>query len=59
MNILYMHTHDSGRYWSPYGYTLPTPGIMDFARSGATLFRHAYCMGPTCSPSRAARILIC
>jgi arylsulfatase A-like enzyme len=54
MNVLYMHTHDSGRFWSPYGYAVPTPAIMDFARSGATVFRHAYNCGPTCSPSRAA-----
>lgn len=54
MNIVYMHTHDSGRYWSPYGYALPTPNIMAFAQSGATVFRHAYNAGPTCSPSRAA-----
>ncbi len=53
MNIVYMHTHDSGRYWSPYGHHVPTPNIMHFARSGATVFRQAYCAGPTCSPSRA------
>ena len=52
MNIIYMHTHDSGRYLSPYGYAIPTPHIMEFARQ-ATLFRHCYCAGPTCSPSRA------
>ncbi len=53
MNIIYMHTHDSGRYLSPYGYAVPTPHILEFAKS-ATLFRQAYCAGPTCSPSRAA-----
>ena len=53
MNIIYMHTHDSGRYLSPYGYAVPTPNVMEFAKS-ATLFRQAYCAGPTCSPSRAA-----
>jgi len=47
-----MHTHDSGRYWSPYGYALPTPNIMELAKEG-TLFRHCYCAAPTCSPSRA------
>lgn len=52
MNVIYMHTHDSGRYWSPYGYMLPTPNILAFAKD-ATLFRQAYCVGPTCSPSRA------
>lgn len=53
MNVIYMHTHDSGRYLSPYGYAVPTPNVMEFAKS-ATLFRQAYCAGPTCSPSRAA-----
>lgn len=52
MNIIYIHTHDSGRFWSPYGYNMPTPNIMDFAQT-ATVFRHCYCAGPTCSPSRA------
>lgn len=52
MNIIYMHTHDSGRYLSPYGYNIPTPAIMKFAKE-ATVFRQCYCAGPTCSPSRA------
>jgi Arylsulfatase A and related enzymes len=53
MNIVYMHTHDTGRYIQPYGYAVPTPNLMQLAREGA-LFRQAYCAGPTCSPSRAA-----
>ncbi|MDR2479187.1 MAG: sulfatase [Treponema sp.] len=52
MNIIYMHTHDSGRYWSPYGLNVPTPNIQAFAQT-ATVFRQAYCAGPTCSPSRS------
>jgi arylsulfatase A-like enzyme len=52
LNIFYLHTHDSGRYWSPYGYSLPTPNIMEFAKDSLT-FRHCYCTAPTCSPSRA------
>lgn len=52
MNIIYMHTHDSGRYWSPYGYAVHTPNIMHFAQE-STLFRQAYSVAPTCSPSRA------
>ncbi len=51
-NILYIHTHDSGRYLEPYGYNVKTPNIMKLAKEG-TLFRNAYCAGPTCSPSRA------
>jgi N-sulfoglucosamine sulfohydrolase len=52
MNIIYMHTHDTGRYIEPYGYGIPTPNLMQFAKEG-TLFRNAFCVGPTCSPSRA------
>ena len=50
-NILYIHTHDSGRYLEPYGAPVKTPRIMGLAEEG-TLFRNAYCAGPTCSPSR-------
>lgn len=53
MNIIYMHTHDTGRYIQPYGYQIPTPNLMRLAQEG-TLFRHAYCTAPTCSPSRAS-----
>lgn len=52
MNVLYIHTHDTGRYIQPYGYQMPTPNMQRLAEEG-TLFRHAYCAGPTCSPSRA------
>lgn len=51
-NILYIHTHDSGRYLEPYGFSVKTPRIMKLAREG-TLFRNMYCAAPTCSPSRA------
>lgn len=53
MNIVYMHSHDTGRYIQPYGYPAPTPHLMKLAEEGV-LFRHAYCAAPTCSPSRAA-----
>jgi arylsulfatase A-like enzyme len=52
-NILYLHTHDCGRFISPYGYDMPTPNLMRFAREGV-VFRQACCASPTCSPSRAA-----
>lgn len=26
-NILYIHSHDSGRYLSPYGHAVPTPNL--------------------------------
>lgn len=50
-NVLYIHTHDSGRYLEPYGAAVKTPNIMRLAEEG-TLFRQAYCAAPTCSPSR-------
>ena len=52
-NILYIHSHDSGRYLQPYGYDIPTPNLQRLAEQGV-LFRRAYCAAPTCSPSRAA-----
>lgn len=51
MNLLYIHTHDSGRYFEPYGQPVPTANLMELASDG-TLFHNAYCAGPTCSPSR-------
>ncbi len=53
MNILYIHTHDSGRYLSPYGANVPTDNLLEFSKD-STVFRNAYCAAPTCSPSRAA-----
>lgn len=51
-NIIYIHTHDSGRYMEPYGAPVRTEHIMRFCER-ATLFRNAHCTGPTCSPSRS------
>jgi N-sulfoglucosamine sulfohydrolase len=53
MNIIYIHTHDTGRYIEPYGYHIPTPHLMKLAKTGM-LFRNAFCAAPTCSPSRSA-----
>jgi arylsulfatase A-like enzyme len=52
-NILYIHSHDSGRYIQPYGHAIPTPNMQRLAEEG-TLFRRAYCAAPTCSASRAS-----
>jgi arylsulfatase A-like enzyme len=52
-NILYIHSHDTGRYIQPYGYAVPTPRLQALAEEGV-LFRQAYNAAPTCSPSRAA-----
>lgn len=53
LNVLYIHSHDAGRMIAPYGYAMPTPNMRRLARQ-STLFRQAFCCGPTCSPSRAA-----
>lgn len=53
MNILYIHTHDSGKILSSYGYDVPTSNIKNFAND-ATIFNNSFCVSPTCSPSRAA-----
>jgi arylsulfatase A-like enzyme len=52
-NLVIVHTDDTGRYVSPYGYGVDTPALQTLARDGV-LFRNAYCAGPTCSPSRGA-----
>ena len=52
-NILYIHSHDSGRYLQPFGAPVPTPNLQRLAESGI-LFRKAFSAAPTCSPSRAA-----
>ena len=52
-NILYIHSHDTGRLIQPYGHAVPTPALQRLAEQGV-LFRQAFCAGPTCSPSRAA-----
>ena len=52
-DILYVHSHDTGRYVQPYGHAVATPNIQRLAEEGM-LFRRAFCAAPTCSPSRAA-----
>jgi N-sulfoglucosamine sulfohydrolase len=52
-NILYAHSHDTGRYIQPYGHPVPTPNLRRLAAQGV-LFRQSFCAAPTCSPSRAA-----
>lgn len=52
-NILYLHSHDTGRYIQPYGHAVPTPNLQRLASEGV-LFRRAFSCAPTCSPSRAA-----
>jgi N-sulfoglucosamine sulfohydrolase len=52
-NVLYLHSHDTGRYVQPYGYPVPTPNIQHLADQGV-LFRQAFCAAPVCSGSRAS-----
>jgi arylsulfatase A-like enzyme len=52
-NVLYIHSHDTGRYVQPYGYPVPTPNIQHLADQGV-MFRQAFCAAPVCSGSRAA-----
>jgi len=52
-NILYIHSHDTGRYIQPYGHAVHTPNLQRLAEDGI-LFRKAFCTAPTCSPSRSA-----
>ena len=51
-NIVYLHSHDTGRYIQPYGHQVVTPNIQRLADQGL-LFRQAFCAAPTCSGSRA------
>lgn len=52
-NILYIHSHDTGRYLQPYGHAVPAPNLQRLAEAGV-LFRKAFNAAPTCSPSRAS-----
>src|SRR5512135_1167088 len=52
-NILYLHSHDTGRYIQPYGYNLPTPNLQKLSEEGV-LFRKYFTAHPTSSASRAS-----
>ena len=51
-NVVYLHSHDTGRYVEPYGHPVVTPNIQQLANQGI-VFREAFCAVPTCSGSRA------
>lgn len=51
MNLLYLNTHDIGRYLNIYGYDVETPNLNHLAKDGM-LLRNMHCASPTCSPSR-------
>ena len=52
-NIVYLHSHDTGRHIQPYGHQVPTPNIQRLADQGL-LFRQAFSAAPVCRGSRAA-----
>jgi N-sulfoglucosamine sulfohydrolase len=54
-NILYLHSHDTGRYVQPYGHGVLTPNIQLLADQGM-LFREAFSAASSCSASRASFI---
>ncbi|MFP4483311.1 MAG: sulfatase [Spirochaetaceae bacterium] len=53
MNVVYLHTHDSGRYLTPGFGPVELIGAERLAADGVT-FRNAFSAAPTCSPSRSA-----
>ena len=40
-NILYIHSHDTGRFIQPYGHAIATPNLQKLAEQGV-LFRQAF-----------------
>ena len=52
-NILYMHSHDTGRYIQPFGHPVPTPNLQALAGEGV-LFKKYFTTHPTSSASRAS-----
>ncbi|MBT3274042.1 MAG: sulfatase [Spirochaetales bacterium] len=53
VNILFLHSHNTGRYIQPYGHRVPTPNLQKLAEEGV-VFRNAFSAAPTCSPSRGS-----
>lgn len=54
-NVIYFHTHDTGRHIEPYGAPIRTPRLQAFAEQ-SVVFRNAHSVAPTCSPSRAGLV---
>lgn len=46
-NILYIHSHDSGRYIQPYGYAISTPNLQRLAEEGILLYELSNSGSPT------------
>ncbi len=49
-NVLYLHSHDTGRHIEPYGHPVPASNLQRLADQG-TLFRRAFA---TAARARAA-----
>lgn len=52
-SVIFMHSHNTGRFVQLFGHDVPTPNLQRLAREGV-LFRKAFATAPTCSPSRAS-----
>ena len=52
-NVVFLHSHNTGRFVQPYGHAVPTPHLQRLAEQGV-LFRQTFAAAPTCSPSRAS-----
>ena len=57
INIVLIHTHDTGRYISPYGYNAKTNNIQKIANKGS-VYRNFFTAAPTCSPSRSSLMTV-
>jgi arylsulfatase A-like enzyme len=53
VKVVYLHTHDSGRFLDPAQSPRPLPHVERLADDAVT-FRNAFSAAPTCSPSRSA-----
>lgn len=52
-NILFMISHDTGRYLGSYGKQVETPNLDNLAEKGVR-FDQYFCPAPQCSPSRGS-----
>ncbi len=55
MNLIIINTHDTGTYSNVYCGGGKTPNLEEFSRD-CTVFDNAFCVSPTCSPSRGAML---
>lgn len=51
VNVLYVVSHDLGRFLGTYGSGIATPQLDAFG-AGGVIFTNAHCSSPACSPSR-------